>query len=324
MKKANNDKKKLLTELNEVLGEDKVLELFFLVKTQGKSILDSYRSLLEKQGLTTEEVRTQTERLSEKFDRVGKLLSELGNKTHKVEVTNQPKPVTEVKVSNFPEYPEPVKEVQVSEWAETLKQTVAEPIRDTIRKQLQNVRLVGPTDPTKPIAVRLSDGKAFYTALNQIIQTSGLSAQELADIMEVLNDILTELQNLEVNISVDTLNIALDDLENLTGKKAVHKYGAVVGVPATETLVCTYTIPDNTPNTRGLLKFVWGEGGTDAIFRMKKNGTVIWQARNAWTERNVSQSLEILAVEGDIFTLYVENQKNTNHDFTGGFYLYEF
>ena len=101
---------------------------------------------------------------------------------------------------------------------------------------------------------------------------------------------------------------------------AVSKYGSVTAIPSTEIVIATYTAPvGSTP----LIKGVFGEGATDGLFTLYLNSTAIWQARNAWTERFISCLLEKTLAAGDIVELKVTNQKNTNHTFTGGFYVYE-
>ena len=82
---------------------------------------------------------------------------------------------------------------------------------------------------------------------------------------------------------------AYDPTIALGGNNAVARYGSVTAVPSTEILIATYTVP---AGTTGLLKGVFGEGGTDGIFKLYVNSSAIWQARNAWTERFVSSLIE--------------------------------
>lgn len=104
----------------------------------------------------------------------------------------------------------------------------------------------------------------------------------------------------------------------LAGNDAVNVYGSVTGVPATEIVVATYTAA-----VAGLLKAVYGEGGTDGLFKLYLNSAAIWEGRNAWTQRIITAPVEQSLAIGDIVELKVTNQKNTNHVFTGGFYVYE-
>lgn len=101
---------------------------------------------------------------------------------------------------------------------------------------------------------------------------------------------------------------------------AVAFYGSVTAVPATEILITSYTVPVGKTST---IRGVFGEGGTDGLFILYLNSNPIWQWRNAWTERAIQSPLEKTLVVGDIVELKVTNLKNTNHDFTGGFYAYE-
>lgn len=113
---------------------------------------------------------------------------------------------------------------------------------------------------------------------------------------------------------------AYDPTIALSGNTAVSKFGSVTGVPSTEVVITTYTVP---VGTTAILKGVFGEGGTDAIFKLYVNSTAVWQGRNAWTERIITGLIEKTLAAGDIVDLKVTNQKTVNHTFTGGFYVYE-
>lgn len=109
------------------------------------------------------------------------------------------------------------------------------------------------------------------------------------------------------------------DIINILGGDAVNAYGednAVV--PATETLLATYTM-----GVDGILKGVYGTGETDGTFKLYVNSTSVWEMSNAWTQRNVWSLIEKALSNGDVVELKVTNNKNTNHRFTGGFYVYE-
>ena len=105
----------------------------------------------------------------------------------------------------------------------------------------------------------------------------------------------------------------------LAGSDAVNVFGSNGAVvPATETLLATYTAVGN-----ALLKYVYASGETDGRFKLYVNSTAIWIDRNAWTERNIQSQLEKKLVTGDIVELKVTNLKLTNHFFSGGFYVYK-
>jgi len=110
------------------------------------------------------------------------------------------------------------------------------------------------------------------------------------------------------------------DIINILGGDPVNAYGennAVV--PSTETQLCTYTIV----NAEAILKGVYGTGQTDGQFKLYVNSVSVWEAENAWTQRNVGSLIEKALIAGDVVALKVTNLKNTNHRFTGGFYVYE-
>jgi len=108
--------------------------------------------------------------------------------------------------------------------------------------------------------------------------------------------------------------------KELLGNSAVTIYGTVTGVPSTENTIVSYTVP---AGKTALLKSVFAEGGTDAIFIVYVNSVAIWQGRNAWTQRGIEGMIEKTLATGDIVDLKVTNQKTVNHTFTGGFYVYE-
>lgn len=93
-----------------------------------------------------------------------------------------------------------------------------------------------------------------------------------------------------------------------------------VSVPNnTETVLATFSVPAS--------KFVriagvYGEGGTNGIFRLYIDSTKIWQARNAWTSRNVFSSRQYDAQAAEVVQLRVIHQ-STTHTFSGAIWGYE-
>jgi hypothetical protein len=59
-------------------------------------------------------------------------------------------------------------------------------------------------------------------------------------------------------------------------------------VPATETLLATYTVPVAKTAT---LDYVYGSGETDGQFKLYINSTAKWVSRNAWTQRNIQDAI---------------------------------
>jgi hypothetical protein len=111
------------------------------------------------------------------------------------------------------------------------------------------------------------------------------------------------------------------ELIALDGNYAVNNFAIKpTVVPSTETLVVSYTVP---VGKTALIKGVYGEGGTDGLFKLYVNTVAVWQGRNAWTQRLVQTPLERTVATGDIVELKVTNLKALNHMFSGGFYVYE-
>ena len=98
-----------------------------------------------------------------------------------------------------------------------------------------------------------------------------------------------------------------------------ENFGEVSVPNNTETVLATFTVPAS--------KFVrivglYGEGGTDGIFRLYIDSTKIWQGRNAWTSRNVFSNRQYDAQAGEVVELRVI-QQSTTHTFSGVVWGYE-
>ena len=112
----------------------------------------------------------------------------------------------------------------------------------------------------------------------------------------------------------------LDDLEDLAGKTLIQAYGSASVPSSTETSLATTTVAGGKFLR---VKGVYGEGGTDGMFRLYVDSFQVWQARNSWTQRDVFASMEYEGSAGEVIELKVENLKGSTHTFTGGFYGYE-
>jgi hypothetical protein len=119
---------------------------------------------------------------------------------------------------------------------------------------------------------------------------------------------------------ISSADVDLGELEELTGKVVFNRFGEASVAGATETSLCTITVPTG---KKYRVHGVFGEGGTDGIFRLFVDGTKVWQGRNAWTSRSLVAKLEVEANADWVIELKVENQKNTTNPFSGGFYGYE-
>ena len=124
-----------------------------------------------------------------------------------------------------------------------------------------------------------------------------------------------------VNLDFDNITINIDELEKLLGKDLVQEWGELLALaPATETTVVSYT-PGLGETVR--IKGVFADGENDGLIKLYIDGSVVWQARNAWTERNTPILMEAQALEGEVIELKITNLKNQNSDYSGGFYGYK-
>lgn len=212
-----------------------------------------------------------------------------------VKVLNQIKLPKNISIDNLPEsfnFNEP-------EWLSKIYSPIVNQL-----KEIEPIDIERYTDPTSPLAVRLSNGKRFVDALTNLTQVMQGSTVD-KETKDILNAILGAIGS----ISPGTVGVA----------KSV--FGSVTAVPSTEIVICAYAVPSGKSLT---ILNVYGEGGTDGLFILYRNSSPIWRARNSWTDRNVSSGLEVLGSSTDTIELKVTNQKNTNHQFSGGFYGTEY
>lgn len=138
-------------------------------------------------------------------------------KSFDVKVLNSKDFPTEFKISNLDELPKLPDEIHIKEplWLpvffESIFNFVTQPVIKAIKKQLQEVNISGPTDPKKAIAVRLSDGKRFYTAVLQAISAASSNSQKIEDLLQQIanNTDTLELKADQVNLNTDTLEALL-------------------------------------------------------------------------------------------------------------------
>lgn len=119
---------------------------------------------------------------------------------------------------------------------------------------------------------------------------------------------------------ITTGTVDVGDVEELLGKVLMSAFGEASVAGSTETSLCSLTAP---VGKKLRVHGVFGEGGTDGIFRLYLDGNKVWQARNAWTTRSVGDKLEVEVPAGKVIELKVENQKNNTNPFSGGIYGYE-
>ena len=211
-------------------------------------------------------------------------------KKYPVEVLNQVKIPKSFTIDNLPD------KLSIKNTSE-----LVDPIVEALSGINLKQALSDHQDADNPIAVRLTDGRKFIESLTKEI----FHAQQPAPAG------LTQDE-------VDILIAIRDGIAGIGGTlPLINEWGTVTGIPATEATIATYTVPaSKTLKLRG----VFGEGGTDAIYTLYIDSAVIWQQRNAWTDRNVKSGVGADVVAGEVVTLKVTNQKGTNHTFTGGFY----
>lgn len=124
-----------------------------------------------------------------------------------------------------------------------------------------------------------------------------------------------------VNLDFDSITINVDELESLLGKDLVQEFGELLALaPSTETTCASYT-PGAGETVR--IKGIYAEGLNDGMVKLYIDGSVVWQGRNAWTERNVPILMEAQAGEGEVIELKITNLKGQNSDYSGGFYGYK-
>jgi len=122
------------------------------------------------------------------------------------------------------------------------------------------------------------------------------------------------------NLDFDNITLNIDELEELAGKVLVHEFGSSSIGALSTVVLATHTVGIG---KKVRIKGVFMEGENDALYELLVNGTVEWQGRNAWTERNTQMAVEVEAGAGLDIELQATNLKNQINDFSGGFYGYE-
>ena len=123
-----------------------------------------------------------------------------------------------------------------------------------------------------------------------------------------------------VNLDFDDISINIDELEELAGKVLIHEFGTATIAPSVTTTLATHTV---STGKKVRIKGVFYRGDNDGLFELLVDGTVEWDGRNAWTERNTQAYIEVEAAAGLDIVLRATNRKNQSNEFSGGFYGYE-
>ena len=156
-----------------------------LSKVQQNELVDLEEELLGKQN--------DIEQNLLKLTAIAKTLKIELPKTFDVTIKNTGDFPTEFRISNLDEIPKPSDEVHIKkplwlpDFFDAAFKFITQPIIGAVKKQLQSVNITGPTDPSRAIAVRLSDGKRFYTAVMQAI-ASATNTQKVEDLLQNLVD----------------------------------------------------------------------------------------------------------------------------------------
>jgi len=101
------------------------------------------------------------------------------------------------------------------------------------------------------------------------------------------------------------------------GGDIIHEFGQQNIAAGNTMVMATYTVPaGKILNVSG----VYGEGIDDGIFMLYIDGIKVWQARNAWTDRNVQGYLLYDASAGQVVEFKIKNNKAATRAYTGGFY----
>lgn len=202
----------------------------------------------------------------------------------------------------------------------TNKQELPEVIKveEVNKQEIPNSVSIKNKEPNEAIPVRLTtkDGQKFYNAIAQLV---GLSDINLSDVKKKLDSIIENTA--DISIDADSINLNVDELEILLGKILVENFGEANVAPSTENALASIIVP---VGKKIRIKGVNAEGDDDGIFRLYVNSTKKWQGRNSWSNRSISDILEIEAIAGDTITLKVFNTKGTSKNYSGTIYGYQF
>lgn len=217
---------------------EKFIQLLHILRQQGE-ISGHQQSYLLELGKKVNDNHKATREILVGIADIARTLKVTLPKTFDVSVKNISDFPTEFKISNLDKIPSPPDEVHIKkplwlpDFFEAAFKFITEPVVIAVKKQLQNVNLTGPTDPKKAIAVRLSDGNRFYTAILQAISAAGSNSQQVEDLLqEIANNTDTlEIKADQVNLNTDTLETLLAQFQFVSGKLKVDANISIPGDP---------------------------------------------------------------------------------------------
>lgn len=241
--------------------------------------------------------KAAADRTSETFDEIDKhgsaivdALLQLDKDHLEVTVKNQPEPIA------FPD----VQRVEI------IKQN--EP-----RVKIMNSE---PQDAV-PVVLVSKDRRKFYDMITDGLRSQALSLHGVKDKLQAVID---AIEAIDITLDADTINVGLDDLEELNGKATKHDYGSVnIAGSATATLATITAAAGKTI----LLKGAYGSGENRGRFFIEVDGSEKWAARNTNQSNNVEMHQELIIAATKSAVLKVENLSAVAKDFEGSIYGYE-
>ena len=272
---------------------EKYIEWLSILKQQGElsqvqlnDLVDLEEELLGKQN--------DIEQNLLKLTAIAKTLKIELPKTFDVTIKNTGDFPTEFRISNLSEIPSLPDEVHVKkplwlpDFFEATFKFITQPVINAVKKQLQDVNITGPTDPSKAIAVRLSDGKRFYTAVLQAISAASSNSQKVEDLLQAIanNTDTLELKADQVNLNTDTLEAKLQTLIEgnvwqravLAGTGFVATTNNITVANANETVFMLIKNPSNSGKTARLHRLTIGsdqnQANKMAFYRIYRDPTI--------------------------------------------------
>jgi hypothetical protein len=178
-------------------------------------------------------------------------------------------------------------------------------------------------DHMAPEAGKLYDSDDVIFDLTEFLKI--LKTQVEADGIKVDADVSVAVDNVGLKNTLDEqINPATEEKQDesigLSGKTLHEDFGEAAVPPSTESTLASIIVP---VGKKIRLRGVHAEGDDDGIFRIYVNAQKKWQARNAWTNRNVNFIIELEAVAGDTIYLKAYNPKGSVKNYSGSIYGYE-
>jgi len=128
----------------------------------------------------------------------------------------------------------------------------------------------------------------------------------------------TESGQQEIVDAINNIDLNLEGIKGFWGDKAASYFGEDTSVAGNTTVtLVTHTVPALQDM---ILRGVVAEADCDFLFWIEKNGSKIWQSRNAWTQRDVVANISVASTAGDVFELKAKNLKGNTASISGALY----